>query len=130
MRKPSTDQMERPGRKKLRMNMQAGRFTGIPLKFKCHDHRGRKIKGKLLNICLASVYHPCHDTPYEESNKVLNSLLQHLPRSSHIVMGADINAKLGQQDSDELSPVLGPHGPSHQNTRGTNLFSLYLSNGL
>jgi hypothetical protein len=46
------------------------------------------------------------------------------------VMGADINAKLGRPDSDELSLVLGPHEPSCQNTRGTNLFSLYLSNGL
>ncbi len=45
-------------------------------------------------------------------------------------MGADINAKLGGQDSDELSPVLGPHGPSRQITRGTNLLSLFLSNGL
>jgi hypothetical protein len=74
----------------------AGRFIGIPLKFKCRDHRGRKIKGKLLNICLASVYHPCHDTPHEEFNKVLNSLLQCLPQSSHIVMDADINARLGR----------------------------------
>ncbi len=57
----------------------AGHFIGIPLKFECHDHRGRKIKGKSLNICLASVYHPCHDTPHEEFNKVLNSLLQRLP---------------------------------------------------
>ncbi len=57
----------------------AGRFIGIPLKFECRDHQGRKIKGKLLNICLVSVYHPCHDTPHKEFNEVLNSLLQCLP---------------------------------------------------
>jgi hypothetical protein len=108
----------------------AGRLIGISLKFECRDHQGRKIKGKLLNICLASVYDPCHDTPHEEFNEVFNSLLQRLLQSSHIVMGADINAKLGRRDSDELSPVLGPHGPSHQNTCGTNFLSLYLSNGL
>jgi hypothetical protein len=45
-------------------------------------------------------------------------------------MGADINAKLGQRDSNELCPALGPHGPNRRNTRGTNLLTLYLSNGL
>jgi hypothetical protein len=54
----------------------AGHFIGIPLKFECCNHRGRKIKGKSMNICLASVYHPCHDFPHKEFNKVLNSLLQ------------------------------------------------------
>jgi hypothetical protein len=45
-------------------------------------------------------------------------------------MGADINAALGRQDCEELRPVLGPHGPECRNTRGTNLLSVYLSNGL
>ncbi len=51
-------------------------------------------------------------------------------RVTHVIMGADINVKLGWQNCDELRPVLGPHWPSRRNTRGTNLLSLYLSNGL
>jgi hypothetical protein len=57
----------------------AGRFIGILLKFECCDHQGRKIKRELLNICLASVYHPCHDTLHKEFSEVLNSLLHRLP---------------------------------------------------
>jgi len=71
---------------------------------------------------LASVYYPFHDISHKEFNEVLNSLLQRLPQNTHVIMGADINAKLGRQDCDKLQPV--------QNTHGTYLLSLYLSNGL
>jgi len=72
-----------------------GCFIGIPLKFECRNLRGRKIKKKLLNIYLASRYHPCHDIPHKEFNEVFNSLLQRLPQNVHVIMGANINAKLG-----------------------------------
>ena len=108
----------------------AGRFIGVLLKFDCRDHRRRKIKGKSLHICLVSAYHPCHDAPHEGFNDVLTSLLNKLPRNTRIIMGADINAKLGRRDCAELRSVLGPHGPDCRNTRGTNLLSTYLSHGL
>ncbi len=77
-----------------------------------------------------SAYHPCHDIPHDDFNGVLTSLLHQLSRNAQVIMGADINAKLGRRDSDGLRPVLGPHGPGRQNTRGTNLISVYLSHGL
>jgi hypothetical protein len=108
----------------------AGRFIGILLKFDCRDHRRRKIKGKSLHICLVSAYHPCHDIPHDDFNGILTSLLHQLLQNAQIIIGADINAKLGRRDSDELRSVLGPHGPGRRNTLGTNLISVYLSHGL
>ena len=83
-----------------------------------------------MSIFLASVYHPCHDTPHEIFIETLNSLLQLVPKSSKIIIGADINAKVGKRDCEEFKAVLGPHGPAGRNTRGSNLLSLYLSHEL
>ncbi len=41
-----------------------GQFIGLNLKFDCFNSSGKRIKGKSLYIFLASVYHPCHDTPH------------------------------------------------------------------
>ena len=60
----------------------------------------------------------------------LHSLLHKVPKNAHIIIGADINAKVGRRDSDDLNAVLGPYGPSRQNTRGSNLLDLYLSHKL
>jgi hypothetical protein len=83
-----------------------------------------------MSIFLASIYHPCHDIPHEKFIETLNSLLQLVPKNSKIIIGADINAKVGKRDCEEFKAVLGPHGPSRRNTRGSNLLSLYLSHEL
>ena len=108
----------------------AGRFIGLNLKFDCFDSHGRRVKGKSISIFLASVYHPCHDIPHEKFIETLNSLLQLVPNSSKLIIGADINAKVGKRDCEEFKAVLGPHGPDRRNTRGSNLLSLYLSHEL
>jgi hypothetical protein len=83
-----------------------------------------------MSIFLASVYHPCHDIPHELFIETLHSLLQLVPENSEIIIGSDINAKVGLRDCDNVKAVLGPHGPIHRNTRGSNLLSLYLSHQL
>jgi hypothetical protein len=52
------------------------------------------------------------------------------PPHAQLILGADVNAKLGCRDSDELAAVLGPHGPPCWNVRGSNLLVLYLSHNL
>lgn len=99
----------------------------LNLKFDCFNSRGRQVKGKSLSLFLASTYHPCHDVPHEQFLETLNSILQQVPQNSNLIIGADINAKVGCQDCDEFKAVLGPHGPPQRNTHGSNLLSLYLS---
>jgi hypothetical protein len=107
-----------------------GQFIGLNLKFDCFDSLGRQVKGKLLSLFLASVYHPCHDAPHEQLLKTLSLILQQVPKISKLIIGADINAKVGRQDGEDFKAVLGPHGPPCCNTRGSNLLSLYLSHEL
>jgi hypothetical protein len=106
----------------------AGRFIGLNLKFDCFgfDSHGRQVKGKSLSIFLASVYHHCHDIPHEQCIETLNSLLHFVPKNSKLIIGADINAKVGNIDCEEFKAVLGPHGPARRNTRGSNLLLRYL----
>jgi hypothetical protein len=108
----------------------AGRFIGLNLKVDCFDSHGKQVRGKFLSIFLSSVYHPCHNIPHEQFIKNLNSLLHNIPRNTHIIIGADINAKIGRRDNDDLQTFLGPHGPPHRNIRGSNLIDLYLSHDL
>jgi hypothetical protein len=88
------------------------------------------VKGKSLNLLLASVYHPCHDIPHEAFIEHLQSILEHVPPHAQLILGANVNAKLGCRDSDELAAVLGPHGPPHRNVCGSNLLALYLAHNL
>ena len=83
-----------------------------------------------MSIFLASVYHPCHNIPHEKFIETLNSLLQLVPENSKIIIGSDINAKVGMRDCEAFKVVLGPHGPARRNTCGSNLLSLYLSHEL
>ena len=108
----------------------AGRFIGLNLKFDCFDSRGWRVKGKSLSLFLASIYHPCHDIPHEQFLETLGSLLHLVPKKSKLIIGADINAKVGRRDCEEFKVVLGPHGPTRRNTCGSNLLSLYLSHQL
>jgi hypothetical protein len=73
----------------------AGRFIGLNLKFNCFDSLGRQVKRKSLSLFLASVYHPCHDAPHKQFLKTLSLILQKVPKNSNLIIGADINAKVG-----------------------------------
>ena len=108
----------------------AGRFIGLNLRFDCFDSQGRRVKGKSLSLFLASIYHPCHDAPHEQFLETLTSILQTIPRKSNLIIGADINAKIGHRDCEEFKSVLGPHGPPRRNTRGCNLLNFYLAHEL
>ena len=88
------------------------------------------MKGKSLNFLLASVYHPCHDIPLEAFIKHLQLILDHVPPNTQLILGANVNAKLGCRNSDELAAVLGSHGPPHCKVCGSNLLALYLSHNL
>jgi hypothetical protein len=88
------------------------------------------VKEKSLNLLLASVYHPCHDIPHEAFIEHLQSILDCVPPNAQLILGADVNAKLGSRDSNELAAVCGPHGPPRWNVRGSNLLALYLSYNL
>jgi hypothetical protein len=108
----------------------AGWFLGLNLKFDLQDSRGRQVKGKSLNLLLASVYHLCHDVPHEAFIEHLQSILYRVPPNAQLIIRANVNAKLGHRNSDELAAVLGPHGPPRCNIRGSNLLALYLSHNL
>jgi hypothetical protein len=108
----------------------AGRFLGINLKYDLQDSRGRRVKGKSLNLRIASVYHPSHDIPHEAFIVHLQLILERVPTHAQLILGANVNAKLGCSDSDELAAVHGPHGPPRQNVCGSNLLALYLSHNL
>ena len=84
----------------------------------------------LLLLFLASVYHPCHDAPHKQFLKTLSLILPKVPQNSNLIIGANINAKVGRQDCEEFRPVLGSYGLQRCNTRGSNLLSLYLSHEL
>ena len=73
----------------------ASQRIGLNLRFDWFYSFGKRIKGKSLSIFLASVYHPCHDTPHEQFNEHLTSILLKVPKNSKLIMGADINAKVG-----------------------------------
>jgi hypothetical protein len=80
-----------------------GRFIGLTLKFDSVNSHGKKVRGKSLTILLSSVYHPCHDLLHEHFIETLNSLLHKAPQNAHVIIGADINAKVGRRDTDDLA---------------------------
>ena len=92
---------------------------------------------KHLTITLASVYHPCTKTGWEDidarSLNTLDTLLSKLPADNEIVMGADVNASIGTLDklqSSEFQSTLGPHGFSKRNSKGEGLLTVYLAHRL
>jgi hypothetical protein len=108
----------------------AGQFLGLNLNFHCLDGRGQQVKGKSLNLLLASVYHLCHDVPQEAFAEHLHLILAHVHPNAQLIIAASVNAKLGHHNSDEMAAVLGPHGPPCCNVSGSNLLALYLSHNL
>jgi hypothetical protein len=84
-----------------------GRIIRLTIKLECRNSRGRKIRGgkqkrNSLLVSLVSAYHPCHSNDeYSRFLDKMDSVLQKLPRSK-IVIGADINANVGDHDRHEI----------------------------
>ena len=118
-----------------------GRFISLNIQLANNDHTGKQIRGKRdnhhLTLTLISVYHPCtktgDDDTYLRFLDTLDDLLNQVPATSSIVMGADVNSNIGKLDgvtSAEFQSVLGPHGFSRRNTKGESLLHVYLGHRL
>jgi hypothetical protein len=62
----------------------------------------------------------------------LDGLLDNLPKSE-LIIGADINANIGQFDNmsaAEFGPAIGPHGFPKRNSKGESLLTVYLAHRL
>jgi hypothetical protein len=100
------------------------------LKFDLFDTRGQRIKGKSMSMALISVYFPCKDQQHDQFCALLNSMLSIISPSTHIVMGGNINARIGVRTCDEHKETLGPHGISRSNAHGENLLHVLAAHTL
>ncbi len=119
----------------------AGRFISLNILLTSHDKLGKQVRGKKgtkhLALTLISVYHPCTkrgaDNIYTRFLDTLDSLLNKLPATNEIIMGADVNANIGKLDKlypRENQSTIGPHGFSKRNTKGEGLLTVYLAHNL
>jgi hypothetical protein len=95
----------------------AGRFISMTVQFDCYDSHGRCIKGKAMKCVLTSVYHPCNNDDHAQFCDTLDSLLWQIgiDAKTHLIMGADVNARLGKRECAEHSKIIGPHGIDQSN---------------
>jgi exonuclease III len=110
----------------------AGRFISMTVQYDCYDSHGRRIKGKATKFALTSVYHPCNNDDHAQFCDTLNSLLRQIgiDAKTHLIMGADVNVRLGKRECAEHSKIIGPHGIDQSNERGRNLLTLYSTHQL
>ena len=84
-----------------------GRFISLYLKFNTYDTRGKRIVGKSINFNLTSVYHPHDEKECDEFNEILDEKITKAKQNKGaIIMGADINAKLGVRDGENYKDIL------------------------
>ncbi len=95
-----------------------------------------KNETKLITLSLASIYHPCTklglDDIYMRFLETLDSLLNKLP-TSKLIIGADINANIGQFDNKsgvDFGLAIRPHGFPNRNPKGEGLLNVYLAHRL
>jgi exonuclease III len=98
-----------------------GRFIQMNLKFDLFDTRGQSIKWKSMLMALIFVYFPCKDQQQDQFCALLDSMLSIISPSTQIVMGGDINARIGIRTCNEHKETLGPHSIAQSNARGKNL---------
>jgi hypothetical protein len=95
-------------------------FTGwllqLNLKFDLFDLRGRRIKGKLISVTLILVYFPCNDQHHKQFCSLFDSMLNAINPNTQIVIGSDINARIGVRTCNEHKQVLGSQGILRNNT--------------
>ena len=108
----------------------AGRIIRLDIKFDLLDARGKKIKGKSLPLTLISVYFPCDDPRHSQFCSTLDSMLNAINPSTQIIIGSDINARIGTRSCEEHKQVLGPFGIERDNTRGENVLHILGSHNL
>jgi exonuclease III len=102
-----------------------GRFIRMNLKFESFDTRGRRIKGKFLLMTLISAYFPCDDQRHDQFCAMLDSMLSTIVSpTTQIVLGGDINARIGVRNCDEHKETICPHGIDRSNARGENLLQV------
>ena len=99
-------------------------------KFDLFDTRGRRIKGKHLSLSLISAYFPCDDQHHEQFCARLDSMISTISSSTQIILGSDINARIGIRHCDKHKETLGPHGIQQSNARGENLLQVLTANNL
>ncbi len=61
---------------------------------------------------------------------MFDSVLADIDLNTQIIVGSDINARIGTRTSDEHNQVLGPYGTARSNTRANNLVHILGSNDL
>ncbi len=54
-------------------------------------------------------------------NDMVGKLLNEAPKNDGVIMGADINAKVGRRDDDAVRDVLGNFGLSDRNDKGRDI---------
>jgi hypothetical protein len=104
-----------------------GRFVRLNLKFDSFDKWGKKIKGRSLTIALISTYFPCNDQNHDRFCTILDSMLNSINVNTTIIIGGDINARIGTRTCEEHMQILGQHGIPRSNARGESL--LHVSAG-
>jgi hypothetical protein len=82
----------------------------LNVKFDLFDKKGQQVKGKLISMALISVYFPCEDQCHNQFCATLDSMLSTVSPNTQIVMGGDINARIGVRTCDEQKETLGPYG--------------------
>ena len=81
-----------------------GQYISINIILNSYDRMGKHVLGKKLSkhlaLTLASVYHPCTKTGTDDIHArfldTLHTLPSKLPADNEIIMGADVNANIGQ----------------------------------
>jgi len=67
------------------------------------------------------VYFPCNDRQYERFCNMFDSVLADINLNTQVIVGSDINARIGTWTSDKHKQVLRPYGIARSNTCGENL---------
>jgi exonuclease III len=108
----------------------AGCLLKLNVKFDSSDTKGQCIKGKLTSMALISVYFPCEDQRRKQFCMLLDSILSTINPNTQIVMGGDINARIGVRTCNEQKEILGPYNIARSNAQGENLLQVIAAHTL
>ena len=72
-------------------------------------------------MALISTYFPCNDHNHNRFCTILDSMLNSVNANTTIIIGGDINARIGTRTCEEHMQVLGPHGLPRSNAQGESL---------
>ncbi len=106
-------------------NDSVDRFIRMNFKFESFDTRGRRIKGKFLLMTQISAYFPCDNQCHDQFCAMLDSMLSTISPTTQIVLGSDINARIGIRNCDEHKETIGPHGIDRSNACSENFLQVF-----